>query len=135
VCHVASPEWAKSASNRHVSQPYWSMSAQVGPTLVWILDKWAPHMPRDTHLLVHISSHPTRQRHMASPGLAVSTRVGHVTFTHWSISAATSLDTCHLAVPQVTTSTDACYVPACHEATSLFEIQQLDTWQHQSEPP
>jgi hypothetical protein len=64
-----------------------------------------------------------------------STRVGHVAFTHWSISAATSLDTCHLAASQATTSTDACYVAVYHEATSLFEIQQLDTWQHQSEPP
>jgi hypothetical protein len=34
-----------------------------------------------------------------------------------------------MATPQAATSSDACHVAAYHEATSPFEIQQLDRWQ------
>jgi hypothetical protein len=85
------------------------------------LDQVSKQMSRVTTLLVHVST--------SGPHTC------HVALTHWSISTATSLDACHLAAPQATTSTDACYVAAYHEATSLFEIQQLDKWQHAMRPP
>jgi hypothetical protein len=100
VCHVAAPEWTRSASHCHVSQPYWSMSAQVGPTLVWISDKWAPHMPRGIHLQVHIRPpHPTLC-HMAQLHQATSPNLCHMAQLH----QATSTQLCHMATLYSTTS-------------------------------
>jgi hypothetical protein len=42
VCHVATPEYAKSAGMCHVAHIYWATSAHVGPTPVKSAKKWAP---------------------------------------------------------------------------------------------
>jgi hypothetical protein len=117
MCHVAAPEWARSASHCHVSQPYWSMSAQIGPTSV----------PRGSQPVVHlISVYATWHNHRRPP---------HPTLCHMAqLHQATSTQLCHMAASQATTSPGLCHMAAYHEATSLFEIQQLDTWHHQSEP-
>jgi hypothetical protein len=115
VCHVEAPEWAKSASTRHVSQPYWSISAQVGPTMAESNWKWAPQ-----HATWHSLCGPYQQPL-------------HQTETHDTILLVQTY-TCQqgtgdMATPQATTSSDACLVATYHEATSPFEVQQLDTWQ------
>jgi hypothetical protein len=89
-------------------------------------------LPRVTTLLVHVS---TDGPHPGAGYLASGPHTCHMALTYWSTSAATSPDACHMTTPQVTTSSDACYVAAYHEATSLFEVQQLDTWQHTMKPP
>jgi hypothetical protein len=113
VCHVAAPEWAKSVSIYHVSQPYWSMSEQVGPTMAESNWKWAPQ--HDTwHSLIGLHQQPF-----------------HQTETHDTILLVQTY-TCqqgrgNMAAPQATTSSDACHVAAYHEVISPSEVQQLDT--------
>jgi hypothetical protein len=96
------------------------------------LDQVSKQMPRVTTLLVHVS---TGGPQPGAGHLTSGPHTCHVALTHWFISAATSPSTCHMAAPQATMSSDACYVAAYHEATSLFEIQQLDMLQHAMKPP
>jgi hypothetical protein len=69
------------------------------------------------------------------PGTSHLTGGPHHSATWQSSNGPPHPTLCYMAASQATTSSDTCYVAAYHEATSLFEIQQLDTWQHQSEPP
>jgi hypothetical protein len=88
------------------------------------LSQISKQLSRVATLLVHVS---TCGPHLGAGHLTSGFPTCHVAFTYWSTSAATLPGTCHVTIPQVTTSSDASYVAAYHEATSLFEIQQLDT--------
>jgi hypothetical protein len=107
---------------------------------------WLSHLssqvPRDTLPLVHVSKWaPPRHK---SPDRWAPPQC-HVAVIQWSTSpnpmphGTTTSSHLNPAVPHDSISshhiTSICHMAAYHEATSLFEIQQLDTWQHQSEPP
>jgi hypothetical protein len=116
VCHVAAPEWARSASHCHVSQPYWSMS-------VWISDRWTPHMPRSTHSLVHINSHLTQPtatwQHHTQPHQTDSA-MWHCLIGPCQQVGPTTAETAIKWVPP------ECHVAVCYLATSSPHA----TWHH-----
>jgi hypothetical protein len=98
----------------HVSTPHWATSA------------WQCHMS---------TSHWSTPVSGPHPGMSHLTGGPHLSATWQSFNGPPHPTLWHMAASQTTTSPGICHMAAYHEATSLFEIQQLDTWQHQSEPP
>jgi hypothetical protein len=100
----------------HVSQPYWSMS-------VWISDRWTPHMPRGTHSLVHINSHPTQPyatwQHHTQPHQTDSA-TWHCLIGPCQQVGPTTAETATKWVPP------ECHVAVCYLATSSPHA----TWHH-----